>query len=90
MDDSETVDEMPWEETRDMVSCFLMELGTNDYAESRIPIMDFCILNQVSLMTFAAAANTFVASDESEGWFDLIQRDAPLRCVVSACHCTNW
>ena len=88
--DSETVDEMPWEETRDMVSCFLMELGTNDYAESRIPIMDFCILNQVSLMTFAAAANTFVASDESEGWFDLIQRDAPLRCVVSACHCTNW
>ena len=67
-----------------------MELGTNDYAESRIPIMDFCILNQVSLMTFAAAANTFVASDESESWFDLIQRDAPLRCVVSACHATNW
>lgn len=88
--DSETVDEMPWEKTRDMVSCFLMELGTNDYAESRIPIMDFCILNQVSLMTFAAAANTFVASDESESWFDLIQRDAPLRCVVSACHATNW
>ena len=88
--DSETVDEMPWEKTRDMVSCFLMELGTNDYAENRIPIMDFCILNQVSLMTFAAAANTFVASDESESWFDLIQRDAPLRCVVSACHATNW
>ena len=88
--DSEAVDEMPWEDTRDLVSCFLMELGTNDYAESRIPIMDFCILNQVPLMTFAAAANTFVASDESESWFDLIQRDAPLRCVVNACHATNW
>ena len=88
--DLEAVDEIPWEETRDLVSCFLMELGTNDYAESRIPIMDFCILNQVSLMTFAAAANTFVADEESESWFDLIQRDAPLRCVVNACHSTNW
>ena len=88
--DSEAVDEMPWEETRDLVSCFLMELGTNDYAESRIPIMDFCIRNQLSLITFAAAANTFVMDDETEGWFDLIQRDAPLRCVVNACHAMNW
>ena len=88
--DSEAVDEMPWEDTRDLVSCFLMELGTNDYAESRIPIMEFCVLNQLSLVTFAAAANTFVADDESESWLDLIQRDAPLRCVVNACHATNW
>lgn len=88
--DLDATDEMPWEQTRELVSCFLMELGTNDYAESRIPMMDFCIMNQISLMTFAAAANTFVADQDSESWYDLVRRDAPLRCVVNACHITNW
>ncbi len=85
----EGVDELLWDETRELVSCFFMELGTNDYAESRMPILEFCIQNQMTLMTFASALNTFSQDEESETWFDIIQRDAALRCVVNACHTVN-
>jgi len=64
--------------------------GDADYRRNRIPMMEFCILNQMSPMTFAAAANSFLAPEENVGWFELVQSDGPLRCVVNACHATSW
>ena len=88
--DSEVVDDLPWEETRELVACCLTEFGSADYSENRIPMMEFCILNQVSPMTFAAAANSFVRFEGDNSWLDLVRRDGPLKCVVNACHVTNW
>jgi len=88
--DSETVDEPEWDETRELVACYFKEIGDADYKRNRIPMMEFCILNQMSPMTFAAAANSFLAPEENVGWFELVQSDGPLRCVVNACHATSW
>ncbi|MDB2685671.1 J domain-containing protein [Mariniblastus sp.] len=82
-------DELPWEETRKLVAGYFMDIRSSDYARNRIPMMEFCILNQMSPQTFAAAANSFVRHEASESWFDLVQRDGPLKCVVNACHVAN-
>ena len=85
----QTVDELPWEETRELVACYFKEFRTNDYSKNRLPMMEFCILNQISPQTFAAAANSFIEHQDAETWFDLVRRDGPLKCVVNACHIMN-
>ena len=89
LSDVDAVDELPWEEARELVAGYFMEFRTNDYAKNRLPMMEFCILNQMSPQTFAAAANSFADHDGGDSWFDIVQRDGPLMCVVSACHIMN-
>jgi len=87
--DFEGTDELPWEETRELVACYFMELRTTDYVSNRLSMMEFCILNNMPLQTFAAAANSFIDADAAESWYDLVQRDGSLKCVVNACLITN-
>ena len=67
-----------------MVS-FLMDLGTKDYAGIWIPMMEFRIMNQMSLTIFSAAANSFVMDEDSEAWLDSLRRNSVVKCIVTAC-----
>jgi curved DNA-binding protein CbpA len=87
---SESSHEETWEETRDLVACYFQSASQTDYVSNRIPMMEFCILNQLSPTSFARAADTFLSSDCTIGWSDLVQSDGPLWCVVNACQAMNW
>ena len=79
-----------WEETRDLVACYFHDIRRTDYVSNRIAMMEFCILNQLSPMSFARAADSFLAPENTISWSDLVQNDGPLLCVVNACHAVNW
>ena len=88
--ETESLEQPDWDETRELVSCYFNNSGRTDYSHNRVPIMEFCILNQLSPMSFAAAADSFVATEQHVGWVDLMKADGPLRCVVNACHAANY
>ena len=87
--DEEAFDQPEWDETRELVAGFFKGNKNSNYAQNRISMMEFCIHNQLSPVSFAAAANSFLASNGFVSWFEVVQADGPLKCVVNACHATQ-
>ena len=88
--DSDFHDESDWDETLQLVDAFLKGHKNAGHAwgyeSNRIPLMDFCIHNQLSPASFAVAADSFLDSSDGVSWYEVVQADGPLNCVVNACH----
>lgn len=79
-----------WESVTKLVARFFNRHQFADYRSARIPILNFCIDNQISPSKIGQQTSQFLKDPETPTWYRIIQNDGPLQCIFNACRSISY